>query len=231
MKRKIITLLLAISVSSALCAPVMAADDATLNGFYDIGTAGSVTITPYAGSTQVSATEKDVDSDDTLEKFYENSDRLSVTFASATKDEQYGVILVDGSGLPTKDTEIYYINQETAGSTSVDFNVYPKLPTESTDMTLYISSSEESFSLVSVPVSYAANVSIEETPSHTPGDVNDDGDIDVADVILIRKYITGGYEVEIIEDAADVNNDGDIDVADVILIRKYITGGYGVELK
>ena len=67
--------------------------------------------------------------------------------------------------------------------------------------------------------------------SYIPGDVNGDEIIDIADVILIRRYITGGYGVEVPENAADVNKDGVVDIADVILIRRYITGGYGVVLK
>ena len=67
--------------------------------------------------------------------------------------------------------------------------------------------------------------------SYIPGDVNGDETIDIADVILIRRYITGGYGVEVPENAADVNKDGVVDIADVILIRRYITGGYGVVLK
>ncbi len=64
-----------------------------------------------------------------------------------------------------------------------------------------------------------------------PGDVNDDNLIDIADVILMRRYIVGGYGISIIEDAADVNDDDLVDIADVILLRRYIVGGYGVVLK
>ena len=65
----------------------------------------------------------------------------------------------------------------------------------------------------------------------TPGDVNDDGKIDITDVILVRRYILGGYNVKINENAANVNDDGKVNSADVILLRRYIAGGYGVELK
>ena len=62
------------------------------------------------------------------------------------------------------------------------------------------------------------------------GDVNNDGRINGTDVTMIRRYITGGYNVEILTQAADVNHDGRINGTDVTLIRRYITGGYGVEL-
>lgn len=66
---------------------------------------------------------------------------------------------------------------------------------------------------------------------YKPGDVNDDGLINGKDVTLIRRYIVGGYNLEINESAADVNEDGRINGKDVTSIRRYIVGGYDVELK
>lgn len=66
--------------------------------------------------------------------------------------------------------------------------------------------------------------------SYTPGDVNEDGKINSADVILIRRQIAGGYEQKVDENACDVNADGKINSADVILVRRFIAGGYGVTL-
>lgn len=65
----------------------------------------------------------------------------------------------------------------------------------------------------------------------TPGDLNGDSKVNIKDVILLRRYIIGGYDVKINENAANVNDDGKINSADVILLRRYIAGGYGVELK
>lgn len=42
----------------------MAADG--IDGFYDIGTGTIVVITPYAGETAVTTTEKNIDSDDVM---------------------------------------------------------------------------------------------------------------------------------------------------------------------
>lgn len=66
---------------------------------------------------------------------------------------------------------------------------------------------------------------------YTPGDVNGDGTINARDVVFVRRYITGGYNVSITPAAADVNADGRINARDVVMIRRYITGGYGVELQ
>ena len=229
--KKIITLLLAMSVSSVLYATAVAAED-TSKGFYDIGASQKVEISVFAGDNEVSAVEKNVDGDEALEQFYAESDRMEVTYTAATKDEHYGIILVEGSGLPTKDTEIYYINQETASSANVAFNVYPKLPEDSTDMTLYVSSSDEEFTLVNIALGYATGVTEEEpAPSYTPGDVNDDTIVDVRDVISLRRHIAGGYNIVVNTNAVDINKDSTIDVRDVITLRRFIAGGYGIELK
>lgn len=66
---------------------------------------------------------------------------------------------------------------------------------------------------------------------YKPGDVNDDGLVNGKDVTLIRRYIVGGYNLEINESAAEVNEDGRINGKDVTVIRRYIVGGYDVEPK
>lgn len=230
MKRKIITLVLVMSAAATISTTAMAADE-TINGFYDIETATDVVITPYAGDTQVTVSEKNIDDDDAMESVYVNSNRLDVTYGGAKANEYYGIILVDGSGLPTKDTEIYYINQETATSSDVSFNAGIKKPTETTDMTMYISSSKAGTDLVSVPMNYAVNATeVVPEPAYKAGDANGDAIIDVKDVITIRRHIAGGYAITIVEEAANVNGDAVIEVKDAITIRRFIAGGYGVEL-
>lgn len=66
---------------------------------------------------------------------------------------------------------------------------------------------------------------------YVPGDLSGDGVVNMADVVNLRRYIVGGYDLTINIDAADVNNDGSVNMADVVLIRRYVVGGYGVELQ
>ena len=65
---------------------------------------------------------------------------------------------------------------------------------------------------------------------YVPGDVNNDGKVSVADVIILRRYVVGGYGVSVNPNASDVNADKDVNISDVILLRQYLAGGYGVEL-
>jgi len=59
----------------------------------------------------------------------------------------------------------------------------------------------------------------------TYGDINDDGDINVLDVVLIQQHVLGLEELDEDQEAvADVNGDGDINVQDVTLIMQYSLG-------
>lgn len=67
--------------------------------------------------------------------------------------------------------------------------------------------------------------------NYIPGDLNDDGRINSADVISLRRYIVGNYEQTVIEEAGDVNSDGRWNSTDIIMIRRYIAEGYDVKLE
>ncbi len=56
------------------------------------------------------------------------------------------------------------------------------------------------------------------------GDVNSDGVVDVLDVLVLRRYLAGGYGVTIDEEAADIDKDGNITVTDLVLLRIMLVG-------
>ena len=66
---------------------------------------------------------------------------------------------------------------------------------------------------------------------YIPGDINGDGTVDLKDVTLVRRLVTG-YNVTANKLAADVNGDGEVTMKDVVLIRRYVVDaeGYGVVL-
>jgi hypothetical protein len=70
------------------------------------------------------------------------------------------------------------------------------------------------------------NISESVKKAATLGDVNGDGQLNVLDITLIRRYIAGGYDVTVDSDVADINKDGNINVLDITLIRRHIAGGY-----
>ena len=56
------------------------------------------------------------------------------------------------------------------------------------------------------------------------GDVNNDGDVDIADAVCIVNHIVGKPNTTFVEAAADVNGDGDIDIADAVHIVNLVVG-------
>lgn len=80
---------------------------------------------------------------------------------------------------------------------------------------------------------HAEDTDSDTTPPSTNikmGDLNNDGLIDTADVVSLRRHIAGGYDVKINPTAADVNGDTVLDTTDVVWLRRYIAGGYGIVL-
>jgi len=62
------------------------------------------------------------------------------------------------------------------------------------------------------------------------GDLSEDGLITSTDVVLLRRYIAGGYDVTLNPKAGDLNGDGIVTATDVVFLRRYIAGGYGIIL-
>ena len=56
------------------------------------------------------------------------------------------------------------------------------------------------------------------------GDVNDDGDVDIADAVCIVNHIVGKPNTTFVEAVADANGDGDIDIADAVHIVNLVVG-------
>lgn len=225
MKRKISIFLAALLVMATFSTAALAADTetVTVNGFYNIGTADDVSTTPYQGTTQISATQQDIDGDEVEDAFYANSERVEVTYSAAVEDRYYGTILVEGDGstLPTKDDKIYYIDQVTAQSSDVEFNVYPILPTETTDLTLYITSDVEEFDLVSIPMSYAVGTEME-APTYILGDIDGTEEVDIDDAIALFQYsmFPDVYPIDY-AGSVDFDKNGDVDIDDAILLFQY----------
>ena len=59
--------------------------------------------------------------------------------------------------------------------------------------------------------------------THTPGDINDDGEVDNKDVVQLFKYLSG-WDIKINFAAADCNGDGERNNKDVVLLFKYLSG-------
>ena len=71
------------------------------------------------------------------------------------------------------------------------------------------------------------DVSFSITVNSASGDVNNDGVVDISDVVLTVNYILGSTSAVFNQDAADINKDGNIDISDVVALVNMILNGTG----
>ncbi len=62
-----------------------------------------------------------------------------------------------------------------------------------------------------------------EKPAAIPGDINNDGKVNMKDATRLHQYING-WEVPVVEAALDVNGDGKVNMKDVTRLHQYING-------
>lgn len=65
--------------------------------------------------------------------------------------------------------------------------------------------------------------------AYTPGDINNDGQINLMDVTYLARAVAG-WDIEHSENAADVNNDSSVSLADVVTIARYVAGWENIVL-
>lgn len=73
---------------------------------------------------------------------------------------------------------------------------------------------------------YFALDAVSITPDYIRGDVDDNGNVDIADVTTLIDYLLNGDASGINLAAADVDNDGNIGIADVTVLIDYLLAGH-----
>ena len=63
----------------------------------------------------------------------------------------------------------------------------------------------------------------EQQTARIAGDANDDGKVNIADVIRIQQSLAG-WKVTVNTTNADVTGDGNVNIADVIRIQQFLAG-------
>jgi hypothetical protein len=68
------------------------------------------------------------------------------------------------------------------------------------------------------------------------GDINDDGNLDITDLLLLKRNIVAGSKTSWAltgqgEKSADINKDGNVDVTDILLLKRHIVAGNKEEWK
>ncbi len=158
MKKNLLSLTLCLVFILVSTCPAFAAVLPASTGFYNIGSAAGVSITPMAGTATVTATTADADGDGKADTYYRDSDRLAVVLSGAASGYEYTISLIEGNGTPTSSSTYYYVSQVTSTSSTVNFSVVPELPTATKKLTLYINGNQPGFTpkAISLGFAYAA---------------------------------------------------------------------------
>lgn len=220
MKKIMKMLLLAAIFTLALSVSAFAAGAGADAGICDVDIeaefASTVTVTP-----------KTADGDTATKNasgVYKDAERVTVTFKGATATKYYLVVALDKGEYPTVGDDgknnVAYINQETASSASVSFDVYPKDLVSGQTYNVYVSSNDG-------VNGYKKVASFGYYAPFTPGDVYVDGVININDAMAIINHIvsketlTGNNLL-----AAEVTKDSPINVNinDAMEIINYIVG-------
>lgn len=67
-------------------------------------------------------------------------------------------------------------------------------------------------------------------PRIRKGDANSDSEVDLKDVVAMRRYAVGGWGETIDTEAADLNADGTVNLKDIVILRRYLAGNWHTPL-
>ena len=175
------------------------------------------------------ANGRTVVADTTDDTMYPGAAKVGVTYKNPQKDSEYLlIVLVDGDDTTPTVDNMAYIDQKTAGTSDLDFTIYTKKPDatkNSVKYSVYMSSSSDASTGNGV-TGYVKVGSFEYYSTGLNvklGDVDDDGDIMVADAVLVLRAVVEDIVFDERQTAAgDVDKDGDIMVADAVYILRYV---------
>jgi hypothetical protein len=145
----------------------------------------------------------------------------NVTLGGDLTVQPYNILWDDGTA--------HEDHTETGTILTLTFTVKDSAEAGETPIELYYDA-ESTFDVDLQNVSLAISRPLLQIVKHLPGDVDCDGEVDLADVTTLSRYLADGWDVTADERNSDVNGDGVLDLKDVVLIRRFLAGGWNVEL-
>ena len=157
--------------------------------------------------------------------------KMEAVYSGPQSGSEYLLFVMTGNErTPTADN-LAYIDQKTAGSEDLVFEIYPKKPADSetsVQYAVYMSSNTDPSSGASGVTSYVQVASFEyyaaeKGPDVMMGDVNENEEIDGGDASMILEHVvelrelTGNPAA-----AADVNKNSEIDGGDTSMILEFV---------
>ena len=148
-----------------------------------------------------------------------------------------GVSISAGDTVEIKDSDGSTVYSFTATKAASHIVYASDTLTEGGSYTLYVNGTEVSTAAVTAgngtqggntPPAPPSGEEGGDTPPAPPsgrltGDVNGDGSVTLADVVLLKQHLAG-WNVTIVPENSDINGDGSVTVADVVLLKQYLAG-------
>lgn len=184
-------------------------------GVYDLNAESGYTLTPLKADGTAPGRYSG-QFEDSVSTVYEGAEKFTLSFTGSA--DQYVVFLLkDGGQVPTE-TNVAYIDQ--AGGGTVQFNVFPyKL--EAGEYNVYLSGTDVDYGRVA---SFKVAASWTEA-EYTLGDVNQDGNINSIDALLVLQANAGIVDLDDTRiKAADVDTNGSVNSIDALLILQKNAG-------
>ena len=163
---------------------------------------------------------------------YPGAAKVGVSYSNPQAGSEYLlIVLSDDDPTPSVDN-MAYIDQQTAGTTALDFTIFPKrvdASTASVSYSVYMSSNTDAGTGNGITgyekvgsFDYYSNNTLGNV---TLGDLNDDSLVNVADAVLVLQGFVGSVELTDAQRAAgDVNGDGLVNVSDAVRILQLFVG-------
>lgn len=152
------------------------------------------------------------------------TDKVDVAYNSAESDKEYLIMVQSEDGTPTE-TNLVYIDQTTAGTTSVSFTVNPKELTSGKTYYVYLSSNSEATGGIRERVKVGTFEYKAGTSEYTPGNVDGDTSITATDAQWTLQAAVGNRTLDDEQKlAANVDGDANITATDAQWILQAAVG-------
>lgn len=209
-KKTVVSLLLIVAMTAALCLSAAAAVD--VSGFTAVsvesGFTGMVTLTPMKADGTAAVSNYGA---------YMDAVKMNVDYSGAAQGGYYlALALSTDSGVPTE-SNIQYIDQNTAGGNQVSFTIYPKDLESGMTYYVYLSSN------IDGQINTLTKVASFTYVTYRLGDVDGNGVISSNDAVWVMSAAADNIVLDPAQKlAADVNKDGSVDVTDALFILRAV---------
>lgn len=224
LKKRLIQLALILGLMTLTCAAAQASESNAATGLRNVSVvdaySGDIVLSALNASNRTVAPEGNT---------YPGAAKVGLTYSNPQAGSEYLlIVLSDDDPTPSVDN-MAYIDQQTAGSSALDFTIFPKrvdTSVASVRYSVYLSSNTDAGTGNGI-TGYEKVGSFEYYNTNTAGDVmlgdlNGDGLVTVPDAVLVLQAFVQSVQLTDAQKAAgDVNHDGLITVSDAVKILQF----------